>query len=119
MDFSGTHSGSGPFLLASKGNRPALIQAHAWRLTSSAIRPKMQIREFIEKDTKAVIDLWVKCRLVVSWNNPQKDIERKLKVGRDLFLVGTSDNKIVLLLSEVSGRYWTRTSDLTDVNRAL
>ena len=55
----------------------------------------MQIREFIEKDTKAVIDLWVKCRLVVSWNNPQKDIERKLKVGRDLFLVGTSDNKIV------------------------
>lgn len=55
----------------------------------------MQIREFIEKDTKAVIALWVRCRLVVPSNNPQKDIERKLKVDRDLFLVGTLENKIV------------------------
>ncbi len=55
----------------------------------------MQIREFIEKDTKAVIALWVRCRLVVPSNNPEKDIERKLKVDRDLFLVGTLENKIV------------------------
>jgi ribosomal protein S18 acetylase RimI-like enzyme len=55
----------------------------------------MQIREFIEKDTRTVIALWVKCRLVVPSNNPQKDIERKLKVDRDLFLVGTLDKKIV------------------------
>ena len=55
----------------------------------------MQIRKFIEKDTRAVIALWVKCRLVVPSNNPQKDIERKLKVDRDLFLVGTLDKKIV------------------------
>ena len=55
----------------------------------------MQIREFIEKDTKAVIALWVRCRLVVPSNNPQKDIERKLEVDRDLFLVGTLENKIV------------------------
>ena len=55
----------------------------------------MKIREFIEKDTQAVIALWVKCRLVVPSNNPQKDIERKLKVDRDLFLVGTLDKKIV------------------------
>ena len=55
----------------------------------------MQIREFIEKDTKAVIALWVRCRLVVPSNNPQKDIERKLEVDSDLFLVGTLENKIV------------------------
>ena len=55
----------------------------------------MQIREFIEKDTKAVVDLWVRCRLVVPSNNPQKDIERKLKVDRHLFLVGTLDKQIV------------------------
>ena len=55
----------------------------------------MKIREFIEKDTEAVIALWVRCRLVVPSNNPQKDIERKLKVDRDLFLVGTLENKIV------------------------
>ena len=62
----------------------------------------MQIREFIEKDTKAVIALWVRCRLVVPSNNPLKDIERKLKVDRDLLLVGTLKNKIV---ANVMGGY--------------
>ena len=62
----------------------------------------MQIREFIEKDTKAVIALWVRCRLVVPSNNPLKDIERKLKVDRDLLLVGTLENKIV---ANVMGGY--------------
>ena len=55
----------------------------------------MRIREVIEKDTTAVIALWFRCQLVVPSNNPQKDIERKLKVDRDLFLVGTLENKIV------------------------
>lgn len=55
----------------------------------------MQIRKFIEKDTRAVIALWVRCGLVVPSNNPHQDIERKLKVDRDLFLVGTLSNKIV------------------------
>jgi ribosomal protein S18 acetylase RimI-like enzyme len=55
----------------------------------------MQIREFIQKDTEAVIALWVRCRLVVPSNNPKTDIERKLKVDRDLFLVGALDKQIV------------------------
>ena len=55
----------------------------------------MQIREFTEKDTREVIDLWIKCRLVVASNNPQKDIDRKLKKDRDLFLVGILDEKII------------------------
>jgi ribosomal protein S18 acetylase RimI-like enzyme len=55
----------------------------------------MQIREFKEKDTKEVIALWVKCQLVVPSNNPRKDIERKLKADRNLFLVGILDKKIV------------------------
>ena len=55
----------------------------------------MEIREFKKKDTRAVIDLWLKCRLVVPSNNPQKDIERKLKVDRDLFLVGVLENRVV------------------------
>jgi len=55
----------------------------------------MKIREFKEKDTKEVIALWVKCQLVVPLNNPRKDIERKLKVDRNLFLVGILDKKIV------------------------
>jgi len=55
----------------------------------------VEIREYIETDEQQVIDLWMKCHLVVSFNNPQRDIQRKLKVDRDLFLVGILDNKII------------------------
>jgi ribosomal protein S18 acetylase RimI-like enzyme len=55
----------------------------------------VEIREYIETDEQQVIDLWMKCRLIVSSNNPMRDIQRKLRVGRDLFLVGILDNKII------------------------
>jgi ribosomal protein S18 acetylase RimI-like enzyme len=55
----------------------------------------VEIREYIETDEQQVIDLWMKCHLVVSSNNPMRDIQRKLRVGRDLFLVGILDNKII------------------------
>jgi len=55
----------------------------------------VEIREYIETDEQPVIDLWIKCHLVVSWNNPKRDIQRKLKVNRDLFLVGILNNKII------------------------
>ena len=47
----------------------------------------MEIREYKEEDEKEVIALWSLCDLVVPWNDPKKDIERKLKVDRDLFLI--------------------------------
>ena len=55
----------------------------------------MEIREYIEADEQQIIELWVKCHLVVSSNNPRRDIQRKLKADRDLFLVGILDNKII------------------------
>ncbi|TGD72321.1 GNAT family acetyltransferase [Mangrovimicrobium sediminis] len=55
----------------------------------------MNIRPFEEHDRTAVIDLWRSCGLVVPQNNPDKDIDRKLKVDRDLFLVGIEDGTIV------------------------
>ena len=55
----------------------------------------MQIRKYIETDEQQVIDLWIKCHLVVSSNNPKRDIQRKLKVDRDLFLVGILDEKVI------------------------
>jgi ribosomal protein S18 acetylase RimI-like enzyme len=55
----------------------------------------VEIREYIETDEQQVIDLWMKCRLIVSSNNPMRDIQRKLRVDRDLFLVGILDNKII------------------------
>jgi len=55
----------------------------------------MKIRTFKIEDQTAVIELWRACTLVVPWNDPAKDIARKLKVDADLFLVGESDGEIV------------------------
>ena len=55
----------------------------------------MQIREYQDGDREEVISLWTACALVVPWNDPAKDIARKLKVQRDLFLVGLDEHGIV------------------------
>lgn len=55
----------------------------------------MKIRSFAPEDQDAVIQLWNDCNLVVAWNDPQKDIQRKLKAGAELFLVGAIDGRIM------------------------
>ena len=53
------------------------------------------IRPYQSEDEKDVIDMWVKCNLVFPHNNPHKDIQRKLKVNPEWFLIGTLNNKII------------------------
>ena len=55
----------------------------------------MEIREFKIEDKDELIQLWKDCGLTVPWNNPEKDINRKLKVNSELFLVGLINGKIV------------------------
>ncbi|MCA9005455.1 MAG: GNAT family acetyltransferase [Planctomycetaceae bacterium] len=55
----------------------------------------MEIREFELSDQAAVIELWKECQLVVPWNDPARDIQRKLAVDPDLFLVGEYSGSIV------------------------
>jgi ribosomal protein S18 acetylase RimI-like enzyme len=55
----------------------------------------MEIRKFEIRDEVEVIALWEECNLVVPWNDPKKDIQRKLKVNPELFLVGILDGRIV------------------------
>ncbi|CAH0991304.1 Acetyltransferase YpeA [Sinobacterium norvegicum] len=55
----------------------------------------MKVRIYNEEDQASVISLWGECGLVAPQNDPAKDIERKLKVDPDLFLVGIADNGIV------------------------
>ncbi len=55
----------------------------------------MQIRPFDTADEAAVIALWQACGLTRAWNDPHKDIVRKLGVQAELFLVGTLDGRIV------------------------
>ena len=56
---------------------------------------EMIIRPYLPADENAVVGLWRKCNLLRSWNNPKRDIERKLQVNPELFLVGLVDDKVV------------------------
>lgn len=55
---------------------------------------RLLIRPYQSDDEEEVIKLWRRCELVVPWNDPKLDIERKLKVNPELFLVGLIDGKI-------------------------
>jgi ribosomal protein S18 acetylase RimI-like enzyme len=55
----------------------------------------MRIRPFQGGDEAPVVALWQQCGLTRAWNDPHKDIARKLKVQPELFLVGTVDATIV------------------------
>ena len=67
----------------------------AQKVVQSMGARQMEIRNYHLSDESQVIDLWFKCDLVRPWNNPKKDIESKLKVDPDLFLVGLLDNRII------------------------
>ena len=54
----------------------------------------MDIRAFQDRDEVEVIRLWERCGLLRPWNDPRKDIARKRRVQRELFLVGTIDGTI-------------------------
>ncbi len=60
----------------------------------SESRP-LEIRAFEAADEADVVGLWHACDLVVPWNDPVKDIRRKLRVQRDLFLVGLLNGRLV------------------------
>ena len=57
--------------------------------------PELQIRSFRLEDEEAVVSLWGQCDLVRPWNDPRKDVRRKLRVRPDLFLVGVLGGQIV------------------------
>jgi ribosomal protein S18 acetylase RimI-like enzyme len=54
-----------------------------------------RIRPFRRGDTEPVVDLWRRCGLVRPWNDPRQDIERKLSVQPELFLVLERDAVVV------------------------
>jgi ribosomal protein S18 acetylase RimI-like enzyme len=55
----------------------------------------MQIRPFERTDEPAVVALWEECRLTRAWNDPLKDIARKLAVQPELFLVGIFNEAVI------------------------
>jgi ribosomal protein S18 acetylase RimI-like enzyme len=55
----------------------------------------MRIRAFARNDEDDVIRLWEACGLLRPWNDPRRDIARKLTEQPELFLVGDVDGVIV------------------------
>jgi len=55
----------------------------------------MNIRPYREADRLAVIKLWESTGLSVPQNDSGKDIDRKVKINPELFLVGESDGEVV------------------------
>ena len=55
----------------------------------------MKIRAYKNEDQKQVLELWQRSGLIVPWNDPIKDIERKLQVNPEWFLVGELEEKII------------------------
>lgn len=55
----------------------------------------MRIRAYEPDDQAAVIALWQACGLTRPWNDPRRDIARKLAQQPELFLVGIHENTLV------------------------
>lgn len=55
----------------------------------------MNIRPFRAQDQDAVINLWERAQLLRPWNDPVKDIARKVAYQPDLFVVGECDNQLI------------------------
>ena len=53
------------------------------------------IRAFALRDTESVIALWQATGVTRSWNNPHLDIQRKLTVQPELFLVAADGDDVV------------------------
>jgi ribosomal protein S18 acetylase RimI-like enzyme len=53
------------------------------------------IRPFTLADSEDVIAIWQACSLTVPWNDPHKDIARKMLVNPELFLVAELNGRIV------------------------
>ncbi len=55
----------------------------------------MQIRAFHPSDQDAVIAVWQACDLTRAWNDPRKDIARKLTVQPELFVIGLQKDELI------------------------
>lgn len=55
----------------------------------------MEIKAFENRYKHDVVELWRECGLAVPQNDPAKDIDRKLRVDPELFLIGVVDEAVV------------------------
>lgn len=81
----------------------------------------MNIREFRTTDQASVIALWEQCELVKAWNNPAKDIQRKIDDSAQGFFVGTEDQTIIasIMVGYDGHRGWVNYLAVAPTHRGL
>jgi len=62
---------------------------------SRRVGEPLSLRVFTPADEDAVVALWSACGLLRPWNDPHRDIQRKLTTQPELFLVGEVDGTVV------------------------
>ena len=62
---------------------------------ASRVTQIMKIRAYKSNDEAAVISLWQETGLTRPWNDPRRDIARKVSEQPELFLVGIHEDKVV------------------------
>ena len=55
----------------------------------------IEIRSFRQEDEALLIKLWERCELLVAWNDPSKDISRKVQLDPEGLLLGWHDNSLI------------------------
>jgi ribosomal protein S18 acetylase RimI-like enzyme len=55
----------------------------------------IEIRPFGASDEEQTLVLWQRCELTRPWNDPRKDITRKLREHPELFLVAVSEGHVI------------------------
>lgn len=73
----------------------ATIRARRVEEEPIVIERELTIRPFAPGDEAALIALWARCDLIRPWNDPRKDIQRKLGLQPELFLIGQRDTELV------------------------
>lgn len=84
-------------------------------------RTATTIRPFSPADEASVIALWQSCGLVRPWNDPRKDIARKLRVNPEWFLVAEREGRVVasIMIGYEGHRGWINYLAVEPASRRL
>lgn len=55
----------------------------------------VQVRAYRQADEERVLELWAECELVVAWNDPRKDVARKLAQAPEELLVAVDGGVVI------------------------
>ena len=56
---------------------------------------EVEVRRFEDRDRRHVVELWERCDLTRTWNNPERDIDRKTDHADGMFLVAVRAERVV------------------------